>query len=187
LVPEDPPPFDQVQKLYFERHNNDGCREMIVAAEAYFRDRAIIGLAFVYSSDRRASVGDVNAAVCQTVHFGQDARVIGFSVVIAEEELVEIEFEIERNEQPLHKKLRFPTALPDDPADTDGYGWRRVWCRDGTSAESYPSLLAHDRAHEPPSGLRLVGIYVGCQRFARVGALYEPQVSQKEQDSQAIS
>lgn len=175
LVPEQHPPFDQVQKLYFETQNDDGCRETIVAAEAYFRDRAIIGLVFFYSSDRRASIGDTNVAARQTVHFARDARIIGLSVAATEHDLMEIEFEIEWNEQPRYKKLRLSIASPDDPANTVGYDWRDVWCRDGTPAESYQRLLARDMVFKPPSESRLVGTYVGCQ----VGALYEPKVSQK--------
>ncbi|KAJ5257439.1 hypothetical protein N7524_008995 [Penicillium chrysogenum] len=179
MIPEQHPPFDQVRKLYFETQNDDGCRETIVAAEAYFRDRAIIGLVFVYSSDRRASIGDFSVAARQTVHFARDAQIIGLSVAATEHELVEIEFEIEWNEQPRYEKLRLSIASPDDPANTLGYDWRDVWCRDGTSAESYQRLLARDRVYKPPSESRLVGIYVGCQEFSRVGALYEPKVSQK--------
>ena len=179
MIPEQHPPFDQVRKLYFETQNDDGCIETIVAAEAYFRDRAIIGLVFVYSSDRRASIGDFSVAARQTVHFARDAQIIGLSVAATEHELVEIEFEIEWNEQPRYEKLRLSIASPDDPANTLGYDWRDVWCRDGTSAESYQRLLARDRVYKPPSESRLVGIYVGCQEFSRVGALYEPKVSQK--------
>ncbi|KAF3015672.1 hypothetical protein E8E15_000412 [Penicillium rubens] len=150
VIPEQHPPFDQVRKLYFETQNDDGCRETIVEAEAYFRDRAIIGLVFVYSSDRRASIGDFNVAARQTVHFARDAQIIGLSVAATEHELVEIEFEIEWNEQPRYEKLRLSIASPDDPANTLGYDWRDVWCRDGTSAESYQRLLARDRVYKPP-------------------------------------
>ena len=179
MIPEQHPPFDQVQKLYFERQNDDGCRETIVAAETYFRDRAIIGLVFVYSSDRKASIGDVNVAARQTVHFARDAQIVGLSVAATAHELMEIEFEIEWNEQPQYEKLRLSIALPDDPPNTVGYDWRDVWCRDGKSAESYQRLLAHDKVYKLPSESRLVGIYVGCREFSRVGALYEPKVSQK--------
>ena len=160
MIPEQHPPFDQVQKLYFETRNDDGCRETIVAAEACFRDRAIIGLVLVDSSDRRASIGDFNVTARQTVHFARDAQIVGLSVAATEHE------------------LRLSIASPDDPANTVGDDWRDVWCRDGTSAESYKRLSARDRVYNPPSESRLVGIYVGCQEFSRVGALYEPKVSQ---------
>ena len=178
MIPEQHPPFDQVQKLYLETQNDDGCRETIVAAEACFRDRAIIGLVLVDSSDRRASIGDFNVTARQTVHFARDAQIVGLSVAATEHELMEMEFEIEWHEQPRYEKLRLSIASPDDPANTVGDDWRDVWCRDGTSAESYKRLSARDRVYNPPSESRLVGIYVGCQEFSRVGALYEPKVSQ---------
>lgn len=179
MVPEQHPPFDQVQRLYFERQNDHGCSETIVAAEAYFRDRAIVGLDFVYSSDRRASIGDSNVATTrQTVSFARDARIIGLSVAATEHELMEIAFELEWNGQARDEQVRLCIASPDDPANTVGYDWRDVWCRDGPSAERYQQLLARDRVYKPPSESRLVGIYVGCQEFSRVGALYGPNGSQ---------
>lgn len=111
LVPEQNPPFDQVQKLYFETQNDNGCRETIVTAEAYFRDRAIIGLDFVYTSGKKASIGDFNVAARQTVHFARDARIIGLSVAVTEHDFMEIEFEVEWNEQPasVQKSLDSPS------------------------------------------------------------------------------
>lgn len=179
MVPEQHPPFDQVQKLYFETQSDDGCRETMVTAEAYFRDRTIVGLVFVYSSGRRASIGDFDVATRQTVRFSQDAQIVGLSVAATEHELMEIEFEIEWNEQPRYEKIRLSIASPDDPANTAGHDWRDVWCRDAMSAESYQRLLARDRVYKPPRESRLVGIYVGCQEISRVGALYEPKVSQE--------
>ncbi|ODM15381.1 hypothetical protein SI65_09322 [Aspergillus cristatus] len=189
LVPEQEPPFDQVQKLYFETHKDDGCNETIVTAEAYFRHRAIIGLVFIYTSGKRLSVGDLDVdAARQTVHFPLDAWIVGLSVAVTEErEPLEIEFEVERNEQPRYQKLRLPINSPNGPADTVGYDWRDVWCKHETSAESYERLLARGRVYRLPSESRLVGIYVGCQRLSRFGALYEPKfLKMYEEDSQVI-
>ncbi|KAJ5833106.1 hypothetical protein N7474_001417 [Penicillium riverlandense] len=172
LVPEHPPPFDQVRKLYFATQNDDGHRDTIVTAEAYFRDRAIIGLVFVYTSAAKASLGDFDTNARQTVRFPLDAQIVGFSVATKKRDLVEIEFEVERSEQPLYKKLRLSINY------TVGYDRRDVWCKDEASAESHQRLLAGDRVYEPPSESKLVGIYVGCQEFFRVGALYESEVSQ---------
>lgn len=108
---------------------------------------------------------------------------------------MEIEFEVEaernNNEQQLrydNKKLRLSSInnSPNDGpvnanANTVGYDWRDIRCKDGTSAatESHQRLLACDRVYKPQSESRLVGIYVGCQEFSRVEALYEHEVSQQ--------
>lgn len=81
-VPEQHPPFDQVQKLYFERQNDNGRKETIVTATAYFHDQVIIGLVLVYTSGKKASIDDldVDVAARQTVHFARDAQIVGLSV-----------------------------------------------------------------------------------------------------------
>lgn len=103
LVPELPPSFDQVRKLYFAAENYDGRRDTIATAEAYFRDRAIIGLVFVYTLAAKASLGDFDTNARQRVRFPRDARIVGFSVATKKRDLVEIEFEVEQNEQPRYK------------------------------------------------------------------------------------
>lgn len=57
LVPQMDPPFDLVQKLYFETQNSNGDIETIVTARAYFLERAIVGLEFIYTSGSRARIG----------------------------------------------------------------------------------------------------------------------------------
>jgi hypothetical protein len=179
LVPEEVPPFDQVRKLYFEKQDDDGCRETIITAEAYFKDHAIVGLAFVYMSGRIASTGELDTETRQIVHFTLDARIVGLSVVATEHKLMEIEFEVERNEQPRYEKLRLSATLPNDLAHTAGLNRREMWCKDDASVESCQWVLEPDRVYKPPSGSRLIGIYMRCQEFYRVGALYESDVSQE--------
>ncbi|KAE8137955.1 hypothetical protein BDV38DRAFT_292569 [Aspergillus pseudotamarii] len=178
LVPNQEPPFDLVRKLYFQRQSAGGQIETIVTAEAYIRDRAIVGLAFTYTSGTSARIGDFDTDICQTIQFAENARIVGFSAAAAEHELIKIEFEVEENEQPRHKKLRPSISSPDKPANAVGYDWRDVWCKDDASAESHRRLLTNDRIYAPPRQSKLVGIYVGCQAFSRFGALYEPHVSQ---------
>ncbi|KAJ5799778.1 uncharacterized protein N7518_001846 [Penicillium psychrosexuale] len=177
LVPEQVPPFDQVRKLYFERRNNKGCRETIVTAEAYFKDQAIVGLVFVYNSGKTASTGELDTETRQAVHFAPDARIVGLSVAATEHKLVEIEFEVERNEQPSYEKLRLSADLPHELARTIHYTWRKIGCKDEASADNYPRPW-DDRVYEAPSGSRLIGIYMRCQEFCCVGALYELDVSE---------
>ncbi|KXG47394.1 uncharacterized protein PGRI_012640 [Penicillium griseofulvum] len=181
LVPEQGPPFDQVRKLYFERQN-DGRRETIITAEAYFKDRAIVGLLFVYTSGRTANTDELYTEIRQTVHFAPDARIVGLSAAFATANyrVMEIEFEVEQNEQtrPRYKKLRLLANLHRDPAHTVGSNWREVWCKDDASAENCQRVLDRDRVYKPPSGSRLIGMYMRCQEFFRLGALYEPDVSQ---------
>ncbi|KGO74307.1 hypothetical protein PITC_019770 [Penicillium italicum] len=178
LVPEEVPPFDQVRKLYFERQNDDGDRDTIITVEAYLKDRAIVGLVFVYASGKTMSTGELDTEACQTLHFALDARIVGLSVVATDHKLMEIEFEVEKNGQPQSEKLRLSASLPHDPAAAVYYKLRAVWCKDDASAESCRRLLERDRVYKPPSGSRLIGIYMRCQEFYRVGALYEPDVSQ---------
>ncbi|KGO47924.1 hypothetical protein PEXP_037990 [Penicillium expansum] len=172
------PPFDQVRKLYFERQSDDGGKDTITTAEAYFKDRAIVGLVFAYTSGKIASTGELNTDTRQTVHFALDARVVGLSAVATDHKLMEIEFEVERNEQPRCQKLKLFANLPHDLAATVDYNWREVWCKDDASAEGCRRLLEHGRVYKPPSGSRLVGIYMRCQQFYYVGLLYEPDASQ---------
>ncbi|CDM30695.1 unnamed protein product [Penicillium roqueforti FM164] len=50
-------------------------------------------------------------------------------------------------------------------------------CKDAASADNYLRLW-DDRVYVAPSGSRLIGIYMRCQEFCCVGALYEPKVSE---------
>ncbi|KAF4765795.1 hypothetical protein HAV15_003177 [Penicillium sp. str.  len=179
LVPEQVHPFDQLRKLYFERKDDDDCRETIITAEVYFKNGAIVGLVFVYTSGKTASTGELDTEAHQTVHFTLDVRIVGLSIVATDHKLMGIEFEIERNEQPRYEKLRLSATLPNDLAHTVGYNRQEVWCKDDASAKGCQRLLECDRVYKPPSGSRLVGIYMCCQEFYRVGALYEPDVSQE--------
>ncbi|KAI9045251.1 F-box protein [Aspergillus affinis] len=154
LVPHHPPPFDQVQKLYFETHDEAGGRDTVAEVMAQFRDRAIIGLVFVYASGRKANIGEFNTGTCQTVHFVRNARIVGLSSIVTEPELREIGFEVELNEQSGYEHLTLAMNSPSDVADPVGYDWRDVWCKDGMSAESY-QCSARDRVHKPPSESRI--------------------------------
>ncbi|KAJ5719811.1 hypothetical protein N7493_007389 [Penicillium malachiteum] len=179
MIPEQHPPFDQVQKLYFEANNENSYIETIVAAEAYLREQVITGLTFVYSSDRRVRIGDCNVAAYEIVLFARDNQIVGLPVAVADQELREIEFDIKLNEHPSSEKLRLSISLPDEPVNTIRYDWRDVWCKDETSADTYERVSLRDRVYKPPSESRLVGIYVGSQSFFRVGALYAPKLSQE--------
>ncbi|RAK96808.1 uncharacterized protein BO80DRAFT_416097 [Aspergillus ibericus CBS 121593] len=179
MVPEQPPPFDQVRKLYFERRNGGGSRESVLRADAYFEGQAIIGLAFIYKSGARASIGDVDTDTSRTVHFAQDAKIVGLSAAARGRELVEMEFEVEQGEGSRSHKLSISRSSREGPANTGNYDWRDVWCKDRASADSHQRLVSHDTVFPAPSGSRFVGIYVGCQEFSTVGALYEADVSPK--------
>ncbi|KAJ5783027.1 hypothetical protein N7457_004801 [Penicillium paradoxum] len=178
LVPDNGPPFDQVRKLYFEKQNADSCTEIITTAEAYFRDQAIVGIVFVYSSGRTASTGELDTNTRQTVHFALGVRIVGLMIVIAtsEDKLMEIVLEIEQTGQPQYEKLRLSINPPDGLSGPVEYGWREFWCKDDASAEDYQPRLMNDRVYKPPSRSRLVGMYMRCQEFHRIGAVYEPEI-----------
>ena len=176
MVPEQQPPFDLVQKLYFKTRDEEGWKETIVTAEAYFRNGAIIGLAFVYESGTRASIGDLGTEVRQSIHFAQDDCIVGLSVAITESEVTEFEFDVEPTTQPRHKTLRLFVESPHDQVNAAGYDMRDVWCKDTASAKSCQRHFEHDRVYKPPHASKLVGIYIGCQEFSHDGVLYEPNV-----------
>lgn len=178
LVPELEPPFDQIQKLYFTRYNRDGDQETAIAVEAFFQDQTITGIIFIYPSGERAKIGVFDAVSHQIVSFPQDSRIIGCSIAGMEDELRKIEFEVESNEQPTFRRLSLPTQPPHTSGRTvpEEYNWREVWYQHATSAESnqrQSTHSAHDTVYNPPNDSCLVGIYVSCQGFSRVGALYE--------------
>lgn len=168
LVPERPP-YDPVQKLYFETQNKNGCRDSMAAAEAYFQGTRIVGFVFVYASGTRARVGDISTDFRQTVYFARGVRIIGFSAGIADGKLMEVGFEVEQKEQP-----RYKMTLSINPFNTVDVDWRDVWCEDrafaGTSKEHFSN---RDRVYKLPSRSMLVGIYARCQEFSHVGALYQ--------------
>ncbi|KAG2416352.1 hypothetical protein HFD88_007567 [Aspergillus terreus] len=172
LIPERGAPFDQVRKLYFERQNRNGSREGIVTAEAYFRDEAIVGLVFTYASGARTGIGELETDTHQRIQFERHERIVGMSAGALDHSLMEIGFEVGQDE-PRYKTLGLPTTSPADGDPYDGYDWRDVWRRDGSSAD-YHSLAGGGSVYDPPSESRLVGIYVGCQDFCDVGAVYEP-------------
>ena len=179
VVPELPPPFDQIQRLYFTTPSRDGYRETAIAIKAFFQNQAIVGIAFVYPSDRLVRVGESDAVLHQTIDLPQHSRVVGFSVAGAEREIRGLEFELESNGQSAPRRLNLPMSSSHDSAHTISVecDWRSVWCKDAMSAESHQPLFAHDRIYAPPSKSRLVGVSVGCQSMSRVGALYEPEGS----------
>ena len=202
-VPKPEPPFDLVRKLYFEAQRNDdgtnGCgRETITTAEAYFRDRAIIGLVFVYTSGRRASIGDFSnfdfdthtytINTRQNVHFAPDTRIVGLSTAASHPDLLELEFEVveqnryneqQQSQYTTNKKLKLSSInSPHDGHGNIGCDWRDIWCKDGPSAEiqQQQRLSINDRVYKPPGeSAKLVGTYVGCQDFSCIGAIYEPE------------
>lgn len=176
LVPELVPPFDQVQKIFFEAGNDHDRRDRIVTAEALFRGRAIVGLGFVYKSGIKATVGEMDSVTRQTVQFAPDDQIVGLSIWAIGHNLMEIEFEVEQDKQSRDKKLKLFNNSPDDSACHSGLQRRDIWCKDVASAESYQQPLGWGKAYKPPSESRLIGIYVGCQWLHPVGALYEPGV-----------
>ncbi|RAK84621.1 hypothetical protein BO79DRAFT_202256 [Aspergillus costaricaensis CBS 115574] len=177
LVPEVSPPLNLVRKLYFETWNDNTCPEKVVTIEAYFRGRAIIGLLFVYRSGVMASTGDLDTDSRQAVHIARDDNIVGMSATVAGSELVEIDFEVEHNASPKCQRLSLALEPPYTPETAMDYGWRDVWCKDKATVECTTRQGGSDKVYAAPSNSRLMGIYIGCQRFSSVGAIYEPDIS----------
>ncbi|GLA14303.1 hypothetical protein AnigIFM62618_000679 [Aspergillus niger] len=178
LVPEVSPPFDQVRKLYFETRNDNTAPERIATVEAYFRARAIIGLLFVYTSGLMASTGDIDTDSRQAIHIARDGDIVGMSATVAGSELVEIDFEVEYNTSPKCQRLSLAFEPPYTPETAVDYGWRDVWCKDRAAVDCTTRQRGSDQVYVAPSNSRITGIYVGCQNFRNVGAIYEPVISQ---------
>ncbi|KAL2839464.1 hypothetical protein BJX68DRAFT_258873 [Aspergillus pseudodeflectus] len=162
LNPISTPPYDQIQKIYFDRASANGNRENVLAVEAYFRDCVIIGLEFVYTSGRKAKTGIFETDTHRTYRFPPDARIIRTSATTVKEQLTELQFEIERETDPSPvRRLVGSIKSSDDPiGDVNPLRdvWREVWC---------PREM-------------LVGMSVSCTYFSKVGAVYEPEGEQQE-------
>ncbi|SPB52102.1 unnamed protein product [Aspergillus niger] len=167
-----------IRKLYFETRNDNTTPERIVTVEAYFRGRSIIGLLFVYTSGLMASTGDIDTDSRQAVHIARDGDIVGMSATVAGSELVEIDFEVECNTSPKCQRLGLAFEPPYTPETTVDYGWRDVWCKDRAAVDCTTRQRGSDQVYVAPSNSRLTGIYVGCQKFSNVGAIYEPVISQ---------
>lgn len=77
-------PFDQVQKIYFQRKTEDGHRDQIVTAQGYFHGNSLLGLVFRYASGTMVRTGDIDmvADAHQTIEFPPDSQVVGMFVGI---------------------------------------------------------------------------------------------------------
>lgn len=89
LLPNQYPPFDAVQKLYFQQIADDGSRDRIVKAKAYFLETALVGLKFIYESGSKVQIGDTKDIPDHRVkvHFVKNARVVGMLVGIRDDHI----------------------------------------------------------------------------------------------------
>ena len=181
LLPEQIPPFDQTQKLYFERQEGGGEKKSLAMAEAYFRKKRIVGLLFAYFSGCTASIGDLDTPSRQAVHFKRDSRVVGLSIAGNGDTLLEMEFQFQSSEGLSSKNFNASvdsqeaanTTTNTDPLP-DNEDWRVTWCTDAASAQKCRAERRSfiDKVHEVPAESKLVGVYAGSHRFAKFGALY---------------
>ncbi|KAL4925560.1 uncharacterized protein BDV17DRAFT_283839 [Aspergillus undulatus] len=163
-VPQQWSSLDHGRKLYLEIPTDNGFKDVIVTAEAYFQDMAIVELSFVYRSGTCSSIGDSdNSSTRQMVHFVQNDRIVGLSTVGRAHDLLKTGFEIERDGRLLNKPLVIDS--PSEAAAIARFDWRYVWCRDEAAAETYEQLSTYNRIYTAPRESRLAGIYVGCQGF----------------------
>ncbi|KAL3480802.1 hypothetical protein BJX99DRAFT_272534 [Aspergillus californicus] len=204
-VPEAVGIFDDVLRIYFEScpqgdidhpHGSGNAvqhPEPVAAAEAYFRDYAIIGLVFIYRDGTRSGIGyfdsssslSPSSAEKQILQFPTAARIVGLSAKTCysgKSEVIQLDFEFEHqsaigNDNANFAKLTFSAPAPNNGAIPPIAHVRRVfqWCRDEETAELAKTQRLHssDRVYAPPSHTaRLVGLYVGCQDFSKIGVLY---------------
>ncbi|KAL3469477.1 hypothetical protein BJX99DRAFT_265147 [Aspergillus californicus] len=182
LVPGCYPPFDQVQKFFFDSYDgNDSGGDTICTAEAYFADFSgpqIVGIVFTYTSGRTASMGDLETDIRQTIHFTRDVRrIVGLSVAGDRDKLLALDFEVELIDGPARYSIfSLSTDSTRDPADAAWDGYRNTWCKDELSADNCEVRRLNDHVYKPPSKSKMVGMYIGCTDLYHVGALYKLQV-----------
>ncbi|KAL4746362.1 hypothetical protein BDW72DRAFT_197767 [Aspergillus terricola var. indicus] len=194
LLPEQYPPFDDVQNLYFENAPTGCSPDRLVTAEACFKGTAIVGLIFTYASGARASIGDavVVPDTRQTMHFPPDSEFVGMSVRSRGRHMLALQFELKTKAKSKPNEHSTPDATTefmtlcfqrDDLPSTDEHcddheikDRRSTWCKNTLSAETFTRKRVSDDVYAPPAGTRLVGLYVRCQHFEYIGALYEPLI-----------
>ncbi|KAL4993288.1 hypothetical protein BDV10DRAFT_199823 [Aspergillus recurvatus] len=192
LLPEQYPPFDEVQMLYFENVLTGCSPDRLVTAEACFKGTAILGLIFTYASGATVMIGDVVVLpdARQTMHFPSNAEFVGMSVRVGGRHILTLQFELEikpRLRPNVHPAPYGPTDFKtlcfqrDDlpAAEEPGHENRTkdrwtTWCKDKLSAETFTRKRVSDDVYPPPADTRFVGLYVRCQHFELLGALYEP-------------
>lgn len=180
LVPEQYPPFDQIQKLYYTRYNRHGGQETAITVEAFFHGQVIAGIIFTYPSGEITKVGVFDATPRRTISFPRGSRLVGFSLAGIDDEVKQIEFEFVSNGQYVLKRLNLSAEQPHANTISVGYGWRNVWYQHAIPAENDhwgSTHSARDTVYNAPSESKLVGLYVSCQGMSCFGALYEPKVS----------
>ncbi|KAJ5627219.1 hypothetical protein N7528_004646 [Penicillium herquei] len=179
LVPEQGyPPYDQIRRLYFMRANSDGSSDTINSIKAFIQDQAIIGIVYVYRSGKTAKLGEVNTNTSQRIEIPLDSQVVGLSIVVDESRLRKIEIELQSSGQPMTSKLCLPSDSPHYPVEE--IVRQQIWCRDGSSTESYKSHLPSNHIFKPPKNSTLVGVYFGCHDITDIGAIYQPDGSVEE-------
>jgi hypothetical protein len=109
LVPSQGPPFDQVQKLFFDEILQDGSRDRITSIVAHFEREIITGLAFIYRSNQRRTVGNTTTNDHQTVHVLEGGQIVRFSVAIRESAVagLEVRFHILHTQSSYYLSLLF--------------------------------------------------------------------------------
>ncbi|KAL3496308.1 hypothetical protein BJX62DRAFT_251134 [Aspergillus germanicus] len=170
FVPDLQPPYNQMQTIYFDRASANGSKENVNAVEAYFRDRTITGLDFVYTSGRKFRAGDLESDTHEMYHFPPNARINRVSATTVKEQLTELQFEIERETDPSQVRRLVCSIKSSD----DAIGGADP-LRDHT-----PELVGgRGRAWKAPRATRLVGMTIGCTYFSKVGVVYEPDGDQQ--------
>ncbi|PKY08597.1 hypothetical protein P168DRAFT_323700 [Aspergillus campestris IBT 28561] len=184
-IPEPNAPFDQICKLDFERlptpDSTTNSRDPLATAEAYYGHRAIIGLAFTYTSGSKASIGDqgldLDTVTRKAIHFAPHARIVGLFACIVETGLTELAFKV-KLDQPAQSRYE-TLVLANTPPGVDpvAYGLGDVWSEDDGA---FVQQIRHpgfpqNKIFVGPAQTRLVGMYVGCRCFQHVGLVYEPE------------
>ena len=80
LVPAEPLPFDQAQRLFFEELRHDGKPDRLTSIVGHLHRRRIIGITFLYQSGTTKSIGFTATDEHQTIQMMNREQIVSFVV-----------------------------------------------------------------------------------------------------------
>ncbi|EER25811.1 F-box domain containing protein [Coccidioides posadasii C735 delta SOWgp] len=173
LIPQHDVPFDQAQKLFFEITDQASRVDKLVQMVAHVRNNEVLGVSFDYQSGCRKSMGytDIPNLIEYSIGLTDYEEILVFEVEIWRERIIRIEFETRRsNGDPasLEGTRKSLFRSPENKGD-----WTSTWCATEAIAAKMPVKQALSCQYIFPEDAKLVGLYVACQEFSRIGGVFQ--------------